>query len=287
MSLYFHDVLIGNATGFIYSFGQDLALVSNWHVFSGIHPEHGIVRHHTGYTPNRVEFHISITTSTEAGLSIGFRALNVPLQKAGVSLWWQHGGYVDGDGVPHHVDIGVLPLSELIEGYEDLKPRVVSFDAQVLVSQSDDPSGWSMHQGTARIGSEVFILGYPLGLASQGVIPIWKRGSLASEPLFNINGNIPIVYVDALTREGMSGSPVVYLGTDIIDEEGRTTGEREGAYYQPWLVGIYSGRWVASADESEMALGRVWKKYLLDEIFFQRVPGGSALGIPNIKTTSP
>lgn len=43
----------------------------------------------------------------------------------------------------------------------------------------------------------------------QGVFPVWKRGSIASEPLFNINLG-PAILVDAVTRRGMSGSPVLY-----------------------------------------------------------------------------
>jgi hypothetical protein len=32
------------------------------------------------------------------------------------------------------------------------------------------------------VGAEVFVLGYPRGIASTGVFPIWKRASIASEP---------------------------------------------------------------------------------------------------------
>jgi hypothetical protein len=280
METFFHDIRVGCATGFLYSFGESLALVSNWHVFSGRHPETGIATHHTGCTPNRVEFHISVATYDEQSISIKFRPMALPISRDDQALWWQHRGYPDSAGQPHNVDIGVLPLEDVIEDFAEIKKLIQSFDAQVIVKTADNPEDWSYQQGTARVGSDVFILGYPLGLANQGVLPIWKRGSLASEPLFNIEGNIPIIYVDALTRHGMSGSPVLFFGPEIIDELGIPSTQKSNPNDQPWLIGVYAGRRAASADELEMALGRVWKKRCLDEIFFQRIPGGSPPMLP-------
>lgn len=276
MKMFFHNVSLGCATGFLYSMGQELALVSNWHVFSGRHPETGIATHSTGCTPNRVEFHISVARFEEKGISITFRPMALSLLQDGEALWWQHHGYLDPDGQPHQVDIGVLPIAEFIDDFAEIKKLIQSFDMQVLVTISENTEAMTYQQGTARVGSEVYILGYPLGLATQGVFPIWKRGSLASEPLFNIEGNIPIIYVDALTRHGMSGSPVLYFGPDIIDKSGVLSGVKRNPIHEPWLIGVYAGRRVASGDELEMALGRVWKKALLDDIFSQKVAGGSA-----------
>ena len=50
------DTLLSSATGFLYRYGQDLALVTNWHVFSGVNPITQDVRG----TPNRVKFHINV-----------------------------------------------------------------------------------------------------------------------------------------------------------------------------------------------------------------------------------
>ena len=35
LTLFFHDIELGPATGFLYRYGQDVALVSCWHCFSG------------------------------------------------------------------------------------------------------------------------------------------------------------------------------------------------------------------------------------------------------------
>jgi hypothetical protein len=44
---------------------------------------------------------------------------------------------------------------------------------------------------------------------------------------------------------------------------------------QPWLVGVYAGRDGVTGEELDMALGRVWHRRLLDEMFYDRVLGDS------------
>jgi hypothetical protein len=58
------------------------------------------------------------------------------------------------------------------------------------IDGSGEPS--DVTNAYVEAGAEVFILGFPLGLASQGVLPIWKRGSIASEPLVAIDNRIPM-----------------------------------------------------------------------------------------------
>jgi hypothetical protein len=58
-----------------------------------------------------------------------------------------------------------------------------------------------------QIGSDVFILGFPFGIGPGG-FPIWKRGSIASEP--DLSGITQVhIFVDTASRPGMSGSPVI------------------------------------------------------------------------------
>jgi hypothetical protein len=56
-----------------------------------------------------------------------------------------------------------------------------------------------------EIGNEVFILGYPLGFTHFVNTPIWKRGSIASEPHIETAETKFRVVIDATTRGGMSG----------------------------------------------------------------------------------
>ena len=65
------------------------------------------------------------------------------------------------------------------------------------------PSDWL----DFSVGQDVFILGFPLGIEGVG-LPIWKRGSLASE--WQIPSRVqPHWLVDTASRPGMSGSQVI------------------------------------------------------------------------------
>ena len=120
-----------------------------------------------------------------------------------------------------------------------------------------------------EIAMDVFIVGFPLGLTYQDVFPVWKRGSVATEPQLSIN-NLPVFLVDSTTRQGMSGSPV-YLRTfgQCIHENGNveTTNGPTSRF-----VGVYSGRYGAD-DEEAAQLGRVWHQEVINEIIDGGVKG--------------
>src|SRR6266853_744029 len=79
------------------------------------------------------------------------------------------------------------------------------------------------------VGQTCYVLGFPEGLIhrpfEKATFPIWKTGNIASEPLFDFDGQ-PKLLIDATTRRGMSGAMVV------VSEKGRKR-----------FVGIYSGRY--------------------------------------------
>ncbi|HWX64315.1 hypothetical protein [Bradyrhizobium sp.] len=178
------------------------------------------------------------------------------------------------EGKPQQVDIGVICLNDWMPNYEEEKDRIAAFSASVLVNVDQDGKAQSYEYGYARVGPEVFILDFPLGLALQGVLPIWKRGSIAFEPLVAIDNNLPIFIVDAATRHGISGSPVVYFGRELTNTSG-VAAQAPPTFPEPWLLGVYAGRRGASPEETEIAFGRVWHCRLLDEIFFERIRDGT------------
>jgi hypothetical protein len=103
----------------------------------------------------------------------------------------------------------------------------------------------------------VSIIGFPLGLAAYGKYPIWKTGHIASDIELNYEGK-PIFLIDATTKGGMSGSPVVVLKTGLR----RTSSgwKIDGGEFIRFL-GVYSGRINSAVD-----VGMVWKPAVLDEI---------------------
>ncbi len=97
LTLFYHDILLGHATGFVFGMGQMTALVSNWHVFNGVNPLTGAIRHSTGAQPNRVEFSVTMEKRVEGGSLYEFVPMAMPLTKDGKALWWQHRGYEDDE----------------------------------------------------------------------------------------------------------------------------------------------------------------------------------------------
>jgi hypothetical protein len=270
LELFFHDIPLGPATGFVYKYGQSLALVSNWHVFSGVHPLTGSLRNIHGLFPDRVRFTLNLFDPKTGTAS--FRREEALLVENQGNLWWQHKGYIDPNGLLKIVDIGVLLLDKRLPDFESVKDKIVSLPAIVLVTGGPTEQDMVVESGYPRVAAEVFILGYPKGLSMQGVMPVWKRGSIASEPLFDVMDQAPAFLVDAATRDGMSGSPVLYFGDEITDALGHPVAVGSG---EPWLVGVYAGREGVTQEEMDMTLGRVWHRRLLDEVFYDQIPGNT------------
>jgi len=102
------------------------------------------------------------------------------------------------------------------------------------------------------VAQEVFIVGYPFGQRGALDLPLWIRGTIASEPALHYlhkDQPLPALLVDARTRTGQSGSPVVILNRRFADD---TIEHVESPRSK--LIGIYTGRISDAAD-----LGFVWR----------------------------
>jgi hypothetical protein len=116
----------------------------------------------------------------------------------------------------------------------------------------------------AYAGMDCYVLGYPEGMIGPGWTPIWKRGSIATEPDYNFR-NMPGFLIDTATRSGMSGSPVVVRHSGVFNPSG-------AAHVAPdavigtvsKFVGIYSGR--LGDDPMGVQLGMVWRAEVLEDI---------------------
>lgn len=139
------------------------------------------------------------------------------------------------------------------------------------------------------LGGDLFIIGYPFGLGAGDFLPIWKRGTIASEPNFWPRG-LNMFYIDASTKSGMSGSPVFaaesrqFLETnkqisqaflewergerdpmDVIEMIGKNDCD-DVVKRMMSFVGVYSGRITVPSGE-DTQIGIVWKRELLEELF--------------------
>lgn len=120
-------------------------------------------------------------------------------------------------------------------------------------------------------GEDVYIVGYPYRLTSGPTFPLWIRGTVASNPIFGYhdgNKTYPLWLIDARTRKGQSGAPVMRHrapGTIVFRNDGKP-GRTQ--FPDSELLGVYSGR---TSDESD--LGFVWPMDQVDEICRNGTPG--------------
>jgi hypothetical protein len=127
--------------------------------------------------------------------------------------------------------------------------------------------------GPARLGiaSDVFTIGFPIGFdpIDEPAFPIWTRGSIAWPPKLDWNGR-PAFLIDSRSRQGQSGSPVVFYADEKTDFIGGDGEVRRGPAWG--LLGVYSGRLHQDSD-----IGVVWKRSVIDDILTNGVRPGDPL----------
>lgn len=237
IELIYGSEILGIATGFIWELNDTFYLVTNWHVFSGIDPNTDQpIDKKGGSVPDSLSVYLH--TAVQLGK---WEKLNIQLyDPQGRPRWKEHNEFrskvdVAIIQIEEHEQFQIFPINK--QRFEDFK---------------------------SEISNDVFIIGYPKGVSGGGLFPIWKRGSIASEPDLDIDG-VPKIMIDSATRDGMSGSPVIAKSFSPymeINESGISTGK---VFPGRKLIGIYSGRNIGD-DELEAQLGIIWKASVIDEI---------------------
>lgn len=220
--------ILGTATGFVVEYRQAPYLITNWHVVTGRNPEtNELLSPQTGAVPDSIR----IWHHTDKLGDWIIRAEDL-YDSDGNPRWIEH-------QLGREIDVVAVPLSDL--EHVQLYPLDLSLAESEIVPQP---------------GMPVSIIGFPFGL-SNFLWPIWKTGHIASDPDVDF-GEKPTFLIDATTRNGMSGSPVILRLTHTyvdnakgISSEGVTTK----------FLGVYSGR-----IHNEVEIGKVWKPRVLLEI---------------------
>jgi hypothetical protein len=231
----FNDTPLGNATGFVWLHEGQNFLVTNWHVVAGRNAETAEILHERGGIPNRLGLYLKPVTNT-----FGWYDLIVDLfDEADKPLWYVHSSF------GRKVDIVVLKLPN-----PPAESRYLPINRFQLESLRSD------------VGMDVFILGYPFGFKPPG-LPVWKRGSIASEPsIASITEQFFLV--DTASRPGMSGAPVIRRSWGTHEMADGNTMAQPGAKTD--FIGIYSGR-LHTKSQTDAQLARVWPRRLLDRMF--------------------
>jgi Trypsin-like peptidase domain len=249
LQTYRDERLLGTATGFFYRTPSTIFLVTNYHVLSGYNPLSGQPLHPQGALPNRVEFHLPTVSMDEAGdrTAFHYRSLTPPLlEDDGSPRWIVH------PTANETVDVAALDLGQ---------EKVVKVWTINDACTSQDFDDFEL-----RPGLDVFVIGFPLGLRVAKHLAIWKRGTIASEPMFDVEGKL-IILIDTATRSGMSGAPVIAQITGMWLPRGQADLGKARFGIGRSFLGIYSGRF--GQDEFKAQLGIVWKKQVIDEIVLQ------------------
>lgn len=223
--MYFNEILLASGTGFVVKTNRGWALITNRHNVTGRDQNTGqpLDKKHGGVPNKLVIHHHSI-------LQIGYTSKGVErLFDDENPLWLEH------PALGARADFVALPLKDInnkmFYAYNPLNTDIlIDLDVTDTVS----------------------VIGFPFGIRSNGILPVWATGFIASEPQIDHDG-LPIMLIDCRTRRGQSGSAVVaYRPGGMIKLEGGN----EAVLGRPAsrLLGIYSGRLNEESD-----LGIVWK----------------------------
>lgn len=231
---YFNNTRLGQGTGFMWKSQEQYYLVTAWHVLSmrdfftgcNLRPDAG--------RPNtlRTQFNIQTGSFDKQRRDIRIR------DGDDRPLWFVHPA--------RRVDVAVLPIP---------------FKPEELIIALYPLNLLAVARLRIEIGMEVFILGYPFEIKPPAY-PVWKRGSIASEPQL-ARLTTDYMLVDTASRPGMSGAPVIRRSwTNHMVEPGVV------ALVDTPLnkfIGVYSGR-TPTDHPHEAQVGLVWDGSLIDEI---------------------
>jgi hypothetical protein len=149
----------GIGTAFFYKENDEIFLITNWHNVTGVNPLTGQPLHKMNLLPDVLRIHYKQWSDATEN-AIRSKPLDIPLYENGQPIWLEHserGG----------VDVAAIPL---------MSSKFENF-ANEFINVIDQETGLEVYAGM-----DCFILGFPEGLMGAANTPIWKRGSIASEP---------------------------------------------------------------------------------------------------------
>lgn len=241
--MFFNDAELATGTAFFYEHKNSTHLVTNWHNATGLQPKTRKILHSSAAVPNKLHLCVPSKTTVDGHSAFSWTTRILDLYKDESMLEPEYFTHpVHGE----NVDLVTYP----IDGLE--KTAIVTANSTSL----------GLSQIRLRPSLDVFVLGHPLGMSGGAFFPIWKRGSIATEPEVNLD-KLPKLLIDTATRQGMSGSPVYAQETGFFFEEGKTDMKDATIGSGRRFVGIYSGR--VGDDTFQAQLGIVWKVSAIEE----------------------
>ena len=241
-----NDIVFGHGTGFIWKSAGRVFLVTNWHNLSGQHPFDSSHLNEGGRVADTIRcYPTTIQAETQ---NLVRHPVSLPLfETFHEPKWIQHKHFFE-----IRIDIAIIELTN-VDGLP------IPSDYLALNRSDEHPKLFS------HVGSDVFIVGYPFFEFEDLLkFPLWKRGSIASEPLIGWKRK-PIFLIDAASRPGMSGSPVIrkIFGPAPIPQDNTFVIRGDNVMTQEF-IGVYSGH--LNRKSEDVTIGFAWYGNLIDEI---------------------
>jgi hypothetical protein len=249
--LYDKTVLVSQGTGFFYIQQYDgfqvVFLVTNFHVLTGSSPVENIPPMGDNIS---FQFHLS---EAEPGK---VKIVQLPLfTKSSKPIWIGSPSCIEAD-------LAVIPLVTSLSN--DCAVHGISED-------------WTNKDIKVRPTTPVTLIGYPHGFYDKkNGLPVWKTGSVASEPDIDFEGK-PLFLVDVSAFPGMSGSPVFAVSHGAWEaEDGRLLGGNVRKFLgifaslqmlveHKYLETIIQDARLGIVHSESLEIGHVWKSSLITE----------------------
>jgi hypothetical protein len=233
------NTLIGRATGFFYSSGDDVYLITNRHV---------VLDEASDFAPDKLK------------LWLHTDAADIRLNGVYVVSLYDHRDrprWLEHPERGKAVDVVAIPMN-------------ASRLAREFVVKPFSSDNRLPEEVAVQVGDDLITIGYPLGLHDSAYnLPIVRRGTLASFYPIPFEGE-PYFLMECRAHSGCSGSPVLTRPGGIMQAKGA----RLNLYLSRgiYLLGINSarvGKDRAAKGEEPLGLNAVWFTYLIPEIISQ------------------
>lgn len=230
---HYNDTPLAWATAFIMSHNRKFFLITNRHNVTGKNQNTDEHLNKECSIPNKIKVHFNKRNSIGEYVIKDIKILDDDENQ----LWHEH------PTLKHKADFVAIEISN----DPDIDFFHYTSDKENIIH-------------ILRPSNTLSIIGFPYGKSSDKKFGIWISGFLASDPDINYDG-LPIMLVDARTRSGQSGSPVILYKESGIMMMSQGSQAVYNPPYSTNLLGIYSGRLSAESD-----IGMVWKKEAIIEL---------------------
>lgn len=269
---------IGTGTGFWFrrSPAEQLYLVTNWHVVTGRDPTEPSLSSN-GAIPAIAEVTVHPRVGADpSGLPMIHHGVTRTISFVLNDEAGENPGWLEHRHARFRADVVAIPAAAVEAERPKLEFKAIGDAGVIDQAPFFEPA----------VTDDVFVIGYPWGLNGGGeALPIYKRGTIASEPLIPQAG-LPRFLIDCRTASGLSGAPVIAMRQVFGDKVGPDRDARFGRVGA--FVGVYSGRLrsrelkvtlggdagsVALASDEISEIGIVWQRRVLEEIVHDGVAG--------------